>query len=135
MLMLLCLVLKHNHDRILIMTLMMLGFPIESGVYNLIMLIIPVSYWCMCEPKDPLLPILGALLMACKSIFLVSKEPYVTWQAIINPVCILLMIGYIVLIRRKEIVAGVKCGWLSAEKYFNTIKQKVLFKREDIRIS
>lgn len=99
-----CLVLKNNHDRFLILASIMLGYPIESGVYNLILFLVPFTYWCMSEKRNFVIPILGVLLITCKSVVVISAIPSViTLQAIMNPLCLLVIIVYIYFLRSRDI--------------------------------
>ena len=103
-----CLVLRRNHDRVLLMTMMMLGYPIESGVYNLVIAVFPLVYWCAKEQEDAVIPWLGCGLLMMKSVFVIQQPPVlITWQAVLNPVLELAIIGYIVFLRRRELCGAV----------------------------
>lgn len=97
---LICFFLPNNHDRILILSMLLLGYPIESGVYNLVMVVGPILFWCMEEKENKIIPVLGVLLITMKSVFIVRQIPVlVTLQAIINPLDEALIILYVVVLR------------------------------------
>ena len=99
---------KRNHDRILMLSLLMIGFPIESGVYNLVLILIPMVYWCVKEKEAVFVPIAGAFLISCESFWMFSSDPHITWQAIIHPVCIVVLMAYLFILRGRERAAALR---------------------------
>ena len=81
-----------------------LGYPIESDVYNLTIIVFPILYWCANEKDNKVIPILGTLLITMKSFLVITNYPVlITLQAILNPIIELFIIFYILVYRRKEI--------------------------------
>lgn len=120
-----CLLLKNNHDRFLVLTAIMLGYPIESGVYNLILFLVPFIYWCACEKKNFVIPILGSILITCKSTVVVTTAPcFVSLQAVLNPICLLLILLYIYFLRSRDIQQTFG-AFMTARKRGNEVRCEV----------
>lgn len=102
-----CFFLKKKHDQFLILIMMMVGYPIESGVYNLVIAVFPIVYWCSQESENRIIPCLGGALVMMKSVFVLQFEPvYITLQAIANPLLELAIIIYIYYLRRKSLISN-----------------------------
>ena len=99
---------RRGHDRVLMMSLLMVGFPLESGAYNLVLPVVPLVWWCAREKDSVAMPVLGGLLLGCESFVLLSRRPYVTLQAVIHPACIALMVLGLVLLRRRELAESLR---------------------------
>ena len=93
------------HDIVLVSAMFCLGYPIESAVYGLTIAVFPVAYWCIREENNRFIPILGAFLFLMKSCFVLKYNEMsdTTLQALLNPICELLIIAYIIWLRRKDI--------------------------------
>ncbi len=104
---LLCFLLKRNRDKFLLVSSMMLLYPFNSTDYNLTIMLFPIVFWIAREKKcGYFMPIVGALLLSCKHYLPYYSAPAycsITIQSFLNPILLLLIIGYIVFHRRKEI--------------------------------
>ena len=87
-----CLFLKKNHDVYLLLVLGMILFPIESGIYNLILVIFPILYYLYKE-KSLMVFSLSMILFLVKPMFLVS---------LLNPLCSIIIVIYVLYSRKNE---------------------------------
>lgn len=90
-----------KHDILLVLTTFVLGYPIESAVYNLTIVVFPILYWCANEKNNKIIPVLGTLLVTMKS-FVAFTDLEITPQAVLNPIIELLMIFYIIFYRKRK---------------------------------
>lgn len=91
------------HDKFLLLTAGMLLFPLASLDYIIPVFFFPAVYWILSEPDDRVMPWLASLYVICKRyIPLYNHGEYVsvTIQAVLNPMILLIVIGYIVWMRR-----------------------------------
>ena len=116
---LLCFFLKENRDKFLLVCGMMLLYPFNSTDYNLTIMLFPIVFWIAQEKKcGYFMPIVGALLLSCKHYIPIYNQGgsySVTIQSFLNPILLLLIIGYVVFRRRKELT-GVFSKWFRKRK-------------------
>lgn len=92
-----CFFLKKRHDIILILSVLMVGFPTYSATYNLILLIVPILYWISKE-EDKIIPIIIVLLLMNKAIvvyYVENLNANITLNSLLNPLLLFFIIGYI----------------------------------------
>jgi len=106
-----CFFTERTHDQILLLTVMMIGYPIESGAYNLVLFIVPFAYWAVKEKRCPLMMVLGVLVMTCLNGFVAFHSPVtaISLQAVLNPVFLLCVLGFLIFSKRSEMQDDVQC--------------------------
>jgi len=90
------------HDILLLLTCGILLFPLFAGDYMITMIAMPAVYWMLKEPEDKIMPWLAGLYFICKryiSFYNHFGNVSVTVQSVLNPLILLLIIGYIILLR------------------------------------
>jgi hypothetical protein len=93
------------HDKFLLLTAGMLLFPLMSGDYIMPAFFFPAVYWILSEPNDRVMPWLAGLYVICKRyipLYNHGDDFSVTIQAVLNPLVLLGVIGYIVWARRRS---------------------------------
>lgn len=109
-----CFALRRWQDRVLLLSLWMVGYPYNSGPYNLVMLIAPLALWAAGEQtiRPPML-VMGCLLLMCKTRFAIfaTNVRHITLQSALNPLLIAAMMGYLLWLRRAELREGLRAAW------------------------
>ena len=99
---------ENDSDRLLLLTIAMLGYPIESGMYNQILVLFPLANWCFDQQRkgrSSVIVWLGAGLITMKSFISLSAAYKITPQAILNPLFEAAIIVLLVFSERRA-VAG-----------------------------
>ncbi len=83
-----CFFMKREYDIFLICTTIMVCYPVESGTYNVILMVIPLLYWLYRE-ENPFIAVVGFVCLMNKSmtIYLTSTGFGVTLHSIVEPIC------------------------------------------------
>ncbi len=105
-LVLLSMLFSSESNRLLLLTMVMIGFPIESGAYNLILVLYPLANWCLDSTnlRSVSIMILGVLLITMKSFVSINGNIFpITPQAIFNPLIELAITILLVLAERTSI--------------------------------
>lgn len=101
-----CFALRRRRDRVLLLSLWMIGYPYNSAPYNLALLLVPLVYWAQGEEKQnaPMI-VMGVLLLMCKTRFALyaTNVRHITVQSAMNPLLISAMILWLFWLRRKEL--------------------------------
>lgn len=108
-----CFALRRWQDRVLLLCLWMVGYPYNSGPYNLVMLIVPLALWATKEETKAPMLVMGCLLMMCKTRFAIfaTNVRHITLQSALNPLLIAAMIGYLLWLRRAEPREWLRAVW------------------------
>jgi hypothetical protein len=109
-----------DHDRFLLLVAAMILFPVSANDYMIPMALLPSIYWLLMEPSDKMMPWLTGLFFICKryyAFYNMTNYLSVTIQSILNPLLLLLIICYIIWIRREVLVDFGKKT--ICKKYFN----------------
>lgn len=102
---LLCLFLEKNHDVFLLCCLMIALYPLNSGIYNLAVLVVPLLYWCKNEPDNFWVPTLGLFTVICKTTVpygVLSERVAITLQGVLSAPLLLALTVYLVWLRRAQ---------------------------------
>lgn len=91
--------LKDDATRFLLLSATLLGYPIESGVYNQVLVLFPLANWCFAHKQkgNKAVVLAGVGLITMKNFISISTAYKITPQAILNPVfelVIILMLLY-----------------------------------------
>jgi len=95
---------KKSHDRVLLLASGLLLFPFLSVEYIIPVIFFPMVFWMLNEQEDKVMPWLAGLYIICKRYYSFwDRSDYVsvTIQGIINPLILLAIICYIIRLRRK----------------------------------
>lgn len=106
-----CFALPTHQDRVLLLSLWMVGYPYNSGPYNLVLVALPLVWWVCSQPKGALpMVVLGVLLMMCKTRFALyaTTVRHITLQALLNPLLLAAMMGWLLYLRREALGAAVR---------------------------
>ena len=109
-------ILRKKQDKFLILTCMILGYPLNSSRYNLVILAIPLIYWLIKEHRRVgsfLIACLGAMEFACLGIgnvweIAALNGQRITLHSLLSPIILATIIITIIVMRRKEFYIMVK---------------------------
>jgi hypothetical protein len=96
------------HDRFLLISSVLMLFPLVANDYMLPILFFPAVLWILNEPNDSVIPWLTGLCLISKRFYTLynnGDSQTITIQSLINPVLLLTIIIYIIWLRR-EYIAG-----------------------------